>query len=109
MAYDEAYAAVLRDRLAGHAGITERHMFGGLSFMLNGNMACGVHGQRVMFRVGKAQQDAALLVPGTLPLSFTKRPMGGMVEADAEILDDPDRLNRLMGLAVGFAGSLPPK
>ena len=81
MAYDEGLAQVLRDALTGTDGITEKKMFGGLCFMLNGNMLCGVHKDGAMYRVGKDHEDAALSLPGARKMDFTGRPMGGFIDA----------------------------
>jgi hypothetical protein len=71
MAYDEAHAEVLRQHLASTPCIIEKKMFGGLCFMPNGNMLCGVQKGGAMFRVGKNNEQAALAIEGTSPLSFT--------------------------------------
>ncbi len=109
MAYDEEQANMVRDRLAGLPGISERKMFGGLCFMLRGNMLCGVHAKGGMFRVGKDNAAAALTIEGVAPLSFTKRPMGGMVDVDDTALADPARWDKLLALAMDFVGGLPAK
>ena len=109
MAYDEGLAQILRDHLAGHDGIAERKMFGGLCFTLNGHMVCGVHKDGGMARVGKAAEAEALTIPGVAPLSFTGRKMGGMVDVSGETLSDDALRSRIVGLAVAHAASLPPK
>ena len=109
MAYEEEHAAALREALAGHPDISERHMFGGLCFMLRGNMLCGVHKGGGMFRIGKVNEAAALAIEGVDPLSFTGRKMGGMVDIDEDILVDQDRLAQLISLAMDFVGPLPAK
>ena len=70
MAYDNGLAEILRDALAEMNGITERKMFGGLCFMWNGNMLCGVHAKGGMARVGKDQMDMALAIDGVDPPVF---------------------------------------
>lgn len=80
MSFDEKHAQVFRKALSGLDGITEKRMFGGLCFLLNGNMLCGVHKDGGMARVGKDNEADALEIDGVDPLSFTGRPMGGMVE-----------------------------
>ncbi|SLN18877.1 hypothetical protein PSA7680_00667 [Pseudoruegeria aquimaris] len=109
MAYDEGLAQLMRDELAGQSGITEKKMFGGLCFLLNGNMVCGVHAGGAMFRVGKAREAEALAIPGAAPLSFTGRPLGGMIETDAAALGDDGRRGLWMALALAHASALPPK
>lgn len=109
MAYDEGIAAMMRDDLDGIAGITERKMFGGLAFMLDGNMDCGTYRDRGMFRVGKEREADARALPGTREMDFNGRPMGGMVEALPEALADDAARKALTGLALDYARSLPPK
>ena len=109
MAYDEGSAQTLIDTLADTPGITEKKMFGGLCFMLNGNMLCGVHKDGGMFRIGKVNEEAALAVEGARPLGFTGRKMGGMVEVTDECIADDDQRAELMKLALDFVGSLPAK
>ena len=109
MAYDEGLLEILRTDVRDVAGITEKRMFGGVVLMLDGNMLAGVHRDGAMFRVGKDRQAAARAIPGTGPMAFTGRPMGGMVEADADLMADDDRRGALLALAMDHARSLPPK
>jgi TfoX/Sxy family transcriptional regulator of competence genes len=109
MAYDEGHAEILRDHLASLPDIVEKKMFGGLCFMLSGNMLCGVHKGGAMFRVGKGNEQAALAIEGTSPLSFTKKKMGGMLDVDEELIENDERRSAVMALALQFVGSLPAK
>ncbi len=109
MAYDEGLAQILREALAGVGDIQEKKMFGGMAFMLGGNMLCGVHKDGAMFRVGKENEAAALLIKGARPMGFTKRPMGGMVDVSDEAIANDDTRDRLMGLALDFVRTLPAK
>jgi hypothetical protein len=109
MAYDEGHAELMRSDLAEVAGISERKMFGGLCFMLNGHMVCGVHKGGGMARVGKAAEAAALEIDGIEPLSFTGRKMGGMVDVSEDLLGDDERRARIVAMSLGYAQSLPPK
>ena len=109
MAYDEGLAELLRSDLAERRGVVEKRMFGGLCFMLNGHMLCGVHKGGGMFRVGKTRHDEALRIDGASPMAFTGRPMGGMVNVTDEAMADDAKRGLLMGLAVENVRSLPPK
>jgi hypothetical protein len=119
MAYDDGLAQVFRDDLADVHGVSEKKMFGGLCFLFYGHMLCGVHqmrdadknvtGDGAMFRVGPANYETALAVTGVRELSFTGRPMKGLVECDAELLEDDQRRAKMISLATQFAQSLPPK
>lgn len=109
MAYDQGLAEILREELAETPGISEKKMFGGLCFLLHGNMLCGVHKDGGMFRVGKDREAEALAVPGADPLSFTGRKMGGMVEVTDAVMGQDDTRAALLTLALAFAKTLPPK
>jgi TfoX/Sxy family transcriptional regulator of competence genes len=109
MAVDEGLAELLREALAGEAGVVEKRMFGGLAFMLRGNMVCGTYRDRGMFRVGKGQAAEALGLPGTQVMAMGGRAMPGMVEALPEAMADDAVRGRLLALALAFAGSLPEK
>ncbi|MBT8458221.1 MAG: TfoX/Sxy family protein [Boseongicola sp.] len=109
MAYDEGLAELLRQDLTDRSGVVEKRMFGGLCFMLNGHMLCGVHKGGGMFRVGKNRHTEALQIEGAGPMAFTGRPKGGMVDVTDEAMADDSRRGQLMGLAVENVRSLPPK
>ncbi|MGR3463926.1 TfoX/Sxy family protein [Limimaricola sp.] len=109
MAYDEGLAELIRGDLGERSGISERRMFGGLAFMLYGNMVCGVTSQGAMYCVGKAREAEAMRIPGTGPMEFTGKPMGGMVAADDEAMADDGRRAALTRLAFEHAESLPAK
>lgn len=109
MAFSEAHAQVFRESLRNLDGVSEKKMFGGLCFLLNGNMLCGVHKDGGMARVGKEHEAAALELAGVDPLSFTGRRMGGLVEmTEAALLDDATR-SAVLTMAEDFVGSLPAK
>ncbi|MFM2354896.1 MAG: hypothetical protein RLZZ528_632 [Pseudomonadota bacterium] len=108
MAWDEGLAQLMRDDLAEYP-VTERKMFGGLAFLLNGHMVCGIHRGGAMFRVGKPNEVAALSVPGASPMMFTGKSMSGMIDLSDEATADDDRRGRVMALALGFVRALPPK
>ena len=109
MAYDEGLAQLMRDDLSHFDGIEERRMFGGLAFLLHGNMVCGVHQGGGMFRVGKERESAAMAIDGAGPMTFTGRKMGGMIDVTDEALADDDRRAKWMALSMENAASLPPK
>ena len=109
MAYDEQLADLLRAELDGEPAVTEVKMFGGLCLMSRGNMVCGVHKGGGMFRVGKEREDEALAVPGARPMTFTGRPMPGMIECGADVLRDEERRGALAALALANVAELPAK
>ena len=109
MAYDEALADRVRGLLAGRTGVREQKMFGGLCFMLNGNMACGILNSELVVRVGKENLDAALSQPHSRPFDMTGRPMRSFVYVSAEGLATDDGLAEWAGRGIAYAASLPPK
>lgn len=113
MAYDEGLAQIFRDDLAEYASVIEKKMFGGLCFMNNGHMLCGVHhkdGQDgAMFRVGPESYQAAMQIDGIGELTFTGRPMKGLVECVGALLEDDETRGKVLSMALEFTASLPPK
>lgn len=109
MAYDEGSAQFIREKLADLDGITEKKMFGGLCFFLNGNMLCGVGKNGGMFRVGKDNEHAAMAIDHAKPFDVTGRKMGSMVSADHAVFVDDAAYDALLALAKNFVGTLPAK
>lgn len=109
MAFDAGLAELIRTDLADLSGLDEKRMFGGLCFMLNGHMLCGVHKNGGMFRVGKPRQDAALNIDGVSEMAFTGRKMGGMVDVTDDAMSDDARRAELIALAIENVRSLPPR
>jgi TfoX/Sxy family transcriptional regulator of competence genes len=108
MPYDEALAARLRRRLAGKPGIVERKMFGGIGFLLDGNMCVGIHRDALIVRMDPAQAQAALGEPGVRVFDISGRPMKGWLQVDAQALGDGRTLGRWVRRGVEFASGLPP-
>jgi TfoX/Sxy family transcriptional regulator of competence genes len=108
MAYDETLAERVRAELAGEDGLTERKMFGGLAFMLDGNMACGIVKDELMLRLGPEGADRALDEPHVRAMDLTGRPMTGMVIVASGGLGD-EALQRWVGEATSYVRTLPPK
>ncbi len=108
MAYDEKLADRVRDILEGDPGVSERKMFGGLAFMVDGHMACGIAGDDLMLRLGAEGAEAALQKPHVRPMDFTGRPMKGMVFVEPPGLRGAS-LGRWVSAATTFARTLPPK
>ena len=108
MAQDEGLAQILRDDLAGES-ISEKRMFGGTCFLINGNMVSGTMKASALFRVGKANDAAALTVPGSYGMEQGGRRMAGFVELPIEDCADDARRGQLSAMALAFARTLPPK
>jgi TfoX/Sxy family transcriptional regulator of competence genes len=109
MAYDQTLAQRVRALLVEQEELRERKMFGGLAFLLNGNMCCGVVGDELMVRVGPEQYGAALAQPFARELDFTGRPMTGMVMVAPEALSSDEHLAAWVMQGVAYAASLPAK
>ncbi|MCP3972289.1 MAG: TfoX/Sxy family protein [Rhodobacteraceae bacterium] len=109
MVYDKGLAEILRDDLAGIPGVSERKMFGGLCFMLNGNMLCGVHKGGGMFRVGKGNEAKALAIDGAGPMQFTGRRMGGLIDLTDDAMADDTARGDCLRLSLQFVGALGAK
>jgi TfoX/Sxy family transcriptional regulator of competence genes len=79
MAFDEQLAARVRKLLADRSDVTERRMFGGLTFMVRGHMCCGVQGDELILRLGPDGAGEALASQHARPMDFTGRPLAGFV------------------------------
>ena len=109
MAFDTDLAARIRQQLGQRIGLTEKKMFGGLAFLLNGNMCCGVHGREMIVRLDPNDTDQALKERHTRFFDLTGRPMKGWILVDAEGLATADGLARWADTALKYAASLPAK
>jgi len=109
MAYDEVVAERVRSALGKIPGIVEKRMFGGIAFMVRGNMCCGVIGDRLMLRVGPKGYDAALARPNAKPMDSTGTPMKGLVYVEPAGYSSPRDLMEWIERALDFALSLPAK
>ena len=109
MAYDEAVAGRVREALEGSPDVIEKRMFGGVAFMVRGNMCCGVIGDRLMLRVGPKGYEAALFRPHSRAMDFTGRPMKGMVYVEPAGFASAGGLKAWIARAMEFALSLPAK
>jgi TfoX/Sxy family transcriptional regulator of competence genes len=109
MAFDEALADRIRDVLASRPEVTERKMFGGIAFMLAGNMAVGVIGEDLMVRLDPDDAEKALGEPHARPMDFTGRPAKNMVYVDAEGTASDEDLAAWVEAGAAHAASLPPR
>jgi TfoX/Sxy family transcriptional regulator of competence genes len=109
MAYDSGLAQRIREALAERQGITERKMFGGLAFLVDGKMFVGVQGSVLMARVGPERHQDALAVAHVRAMDFTGRPMKGYVYVDPPGLADDHDLNAWVRWCADHVASLPAK
>jgi TfoX/Sxy family transcriptional regulator of competence genes len=103
MAYDEILADRIRSLLEGRDDVEERKMFGGITFMVAGRMACGVIHDDLMVKVGAEENDNALAEPHTRPMDFTGRAIRGMVYVDPSGTASAPDLERWVDRAVRVA------
>ena len=111
MTYSEAQAARVRKELAGRPGLAEKEMFGGIAFLLGGNMAVGVHGEDLIVRVDPAQTDVLLREPGAKPfdLSGSRGPPAGWLLVAPSGYRTDVALRTWVGRGTAYASSLPKK
>jgi TfoX/Sxy family transcriptional regulator of competence genes len=109
MAYDEQMADDIRARIGDRPDVTEKEMFGGIAFMVGGNMAVGVSGDELMVRVGKSAHDEAVARPGARIFDLSARPMRGWVVVSPQGLSTDADLDAWIRQGVTYAESLPAK
>jgi TfoX/Sxy family transcriptional regulator of competence genes len=110
MAYDEELAARIRDLVAGERGVTEKKMFGGLAFLVNGNMAVAASGQGgLLVRVDPDESDALVQKAGVEMMEMRGRQMAGWMRVDGDAVRTKKQLTVWVERGVAFARSLPPK
>lgn len=108
MAYDEDLAARIRSALSDRDDLSQREMFGGICFMVGGNMCCGVT-EDLMLRLGPDGAEAALEQPHVRPMDFTGRPLKGYVYVALEAIATDAQLRAWIDRALAFVETLPPK
>lgn len=109
MAYNEILAEKMRQLLDGQPELVEKKMFGGIGFMLRGNMACGVNKDDLIVRVGPDNYESVVMRPHVHPFDFTGRPMKGWVIVEPDGYAADSDLKSWVEEGVDFALSLPPK
>ena len=109
MSYDENLAIRIRHALAERDDVVEKKMFGGLCFMVNGVMCCGLTKTEFMVRVGPAQYVDALAQPHARPMDFTGRPLKGTVYVAPEGLRTAAQLARWVSRGLAFVSEAPPR
>jgi hypothetical protein len=110
MAYDEDLANRLRELLADEDAISERKMFGGLAFLLHGNMTVSASGQGgLLARIDPADTDAALARPHVTRMEMAGRSMDGWIRVAPEGLKTKRQLSAWVDRSLAFVRTLPPK
>lgn len=109
MARDQDLEELVNDELRSVHGITEKAMFGGWAWLLNGNLLCGARDDGMLVRLGKDNDAWALKMPGIVPMISGTRRMHGWVRADSRAFGDDVLRHKLLTRALGFVRSLPVK
>ncbi|MGE0874070.1 MAG: TfoX/Sxy family protein [Burkholderiales bacterium] len=109
MAYDEGLAQRLRELLAGERGVSEKRMFGGIAFLIDGNMCAGVVRDELMVRVGPDAYARLVREPHAREMDFTGKPMRGFVYVAASGIERDADLGRWLGHGTAYARTLPRK
>jgi TfoX/Sxy family transcriptional regulator of competence genes len=110
VAYDEELADRIRDLLAGEAGLTEKKMFGGLAFLVGGNMAVAASGQGgILVRVDPARSDRLVATTKARPMEMRGRQMSGWLRVPSDDVRTKRQLVKWVALGATYARSLPPK
>jgi TfoX/Sxy family transcriptional regulator of competence genes len=110
MAYDEDLADRIRELIGAERGLQEKKMFGGLAFLVEGNMAIAASGQGgVLVRVDPEKSDHLVDTTKAEIAVMRSRPMTGWLRVASTELNTKRKLERWVGLGVGYARSLPPK
>jgi TfoX/Sxy family transcriptional regulator of competence genes len=109
MAFDERLAERIRGSLGRRKGLAEKKMFGGIAFLLNGNMCVGVHKSELIVRLAPEETDAALAQAHTRRFDLTGRPMKGWILVEQAGLKTEAKLSKWVQVAAKYAGSLPTK
>ena len=109
MAYDLALGERIARLLKYRKRIVQKQMFGGVCFMLNGHMCCGVAGKKLMVRVGPARYEAALCRPHARPMDITGRPLRGFIFVLPPGTSTQPSLKAWLELGFTYANSLPAK
>lgn len=109
MAYDETFAARIRKALGKKRGLVANQMFGGIAFLLNGNMCVGIHKDELIVRLDPDATDAALAKPHTRVFDLTGRPMKGWILVGPKGIATDAQLKKWISIAAKYAGALPHK
>ena len=110
MAFDVDLADRIREIVGVLPDVSEQRMFGGLAFLVGGNMAVAASGQGgVLVRVDPAQSDHLVATTAAEPMVMRGRPMAGWLRVEADAVRTKRQLERWVKIGTAFAGSLPPK
>jgi hypothetical protein len=109
MARDKGLEELLNDSLESVSGLTQKAMFGGWAWLVNGNLLCGARTDGMLVRLGKENEAWALQIPGISPMMMQERRIHGWVRAAQEVYGNDALRRRLVNAALEFNRSLPKK
>jgi len=109
MAFDEKLAQRVSSILKETPNCVERKMFGGIGYLVNGNMACGVHKDKLIVRLSETEYDQAIAMPHVGLFDITGRPMKGWITVKPGGVESDKELKRWVERGVKFANTLPGK
>ncbi|MEM7589505.1 MAG: TfoX/Sxy family protein [Myxococcota bacterium] len=109
MPYDPGLAQRLQEVLLDYPNMVETKMFGGICYMLNGNMCVGVHKDTLIVRIGEKQAEKVLQEPHVGPMDLTGKAMKGWATIQPKAIEDDAHLHRFCKLAIAFVKTLPQK
>jgi TfoX/Sxy family transcriptional regulator of competence genes len=110
VAYDEELAGRIRELVGDEAALTEKKMFGGLAFLIGGNMAIAASGQGgLLVRIDPEESDELVATTPARPMEMRGREMSGWLRVDSDEVREQPELKRWVGLGTAYAKSLPPK
>jgi TfoX/Sxy family transcriptional regulator of competence genes len=109
MAFDEKLADRVRNHIGKRGGVAEKKMFGGLAFLLHGNMSCGIHGSELIVRIDPQTTESALAEPGTHIFDIGGRRMKGWLLVGGAGIKDETTLAKWVRRGLAYAASLPEK
>jgi hypothetical protein len=109
MSRDAGLEELIRQELGESPALSEKPMFGGLAFLLGGNLLCGARNDGMLVRLGKGNDGWALALAGIEPMVMGGRQMNGWVRAGAKAYGDDALRSRLLDAALAYVLSLPPK
>jgi len=107
--FDEKLARRIRNLLKGWQSVEEKRMFGGLAFMVNGHMCCGVLNNDLVLRLGQEEYEEAISHTHARPMDFTGRPLRGLLYVSPAGLRSAHSLRAWVGRSLRFVSTLPPK
>ncbi|MHB1516607.1 MAG: cold-shock protein [Acidiferrobacteraceae bacterium] len=107
MARDKGLEELVSDELRSEPGVTDKAMFGGWAWLLNGKPLCGARDDGMLVRLGKGKDTWALQIPGILPMFSGTRRMHGWVRADPKAYGDDALRSKLVTCALDFVRSFP--